>query len=57
MIKLIVAADESWAIGYQNELLYHIKEDIKRFKALTTGIIVVMGRKLGVYANGAPLPN
>ena len=33
MIKLIVAADENWAIGYQNELLYHIKEDMKRFKA------------------------
>lgn len=58
MIKLIVAADESWAIGYQNELLYHIKEDMKRFKALTTGNIVVMGRKtLESMPNGAPLPN
>ena len=58
MIKLIVAADENWAIGYQNELLYHIKEDMKRFKALTTGNIVVMGRKtLESMPNGAPLPN
>ena len=31
MIKLIVAADENWAIGYQNELLYHIE---RRHEAL-----------------------
>lgn len=58
MIKLIVAADENWAIGCQNELLYHIKEDMKRFKRLTTGNIVVMGRKtLESMPNGAPLAN
>lgn len=58
MIKLIVAVDENWAIGYQNNLLYHIKEDLKRFKNLTTGHIIVMGRKtLESMPKSAPLPN
>lgn len=58
MIKLIVAVDENWAIGYQNNLLYHIKDDLKRFKNLTTGHIIVMGRKtLESMPKSAPLPN
>jgi len=45
MIRLIVAHDEARGIGYKNKLLYHIKEDLQRFKRLTEGHVVVMGRK------------
>ena len=33
------------AIGYQNRLLYHIKSDLTRFRELTTGHAIIMGRK------------
>lgn len=57
MLKLIVAVDENWAIGKDNELLFHIKEDLMRFKSLTLGQNVVMGRKtLESMPKGAPLP-
>lgn len=44
-ISLIVAVNENFAIGNKNELLYHIKDDLLRFKELTSGNFVVMGRK------------
>lgn len=44
-IKLIVAVDSNFGIGYQNELLFRVKEDLQRFRELTTGHFVVMGRK------------
>lgn len=44
-IKSIVAIDLNNAIGYKNELLYKVPEDLKRFKELTTGHHVLMGRK------------
>jgi len=44
-MKAIVAIDENWAIGKDNKLLFHIKEDLQRFKTLTIGRAVVMGRK------------
>ena len=57
-MKAIVAVDENWAIGYENELLYHISEDLQRFKALTSGNVVIMGRKtLESLPKGKPLPN
>lgn len=43
-MRAIVAVDENWAIGKDNELLFHISEDLKRFKDLTTGCFVIMGR-------------
>lgn len=42
-MNLIVSVDNNWAIGRGNSLLYHISEDMKRFKALTVGNVVVMG--------------
>jgi dihydrofolate reductase len=45
MISAIVAVDNNWGIGYNGDLLEHIPEDLKYFKELTTGHIVVMGRK------------
>ena len=44
-IKLIVAVDNNFGIGYKNELLFRVKEDLRRFRELTTGHFVVMGRK------------
>ncbi len=44
-MKLIAAVDKNWAIGKDNQLLIHIPDDMKRFRAYTTGNTVVMGRK------------
>ncbi len=45
MISIIVAVSEDLGIGKNNELLWHIPEDLKRFKRLTYGKTVIMGRK------------
>ena len=56
MISVIVAVAENGTIGDKNTLLWHIKEDMKHFRTLTTGHPVVMGRK--TYDSlGRPLPN
>ena len=56
MLPLIAAVAENGVIGDRNTLLWHISEDLRRFKALTTGHPVVMGRK--TYESlGRPLPN
>lgn len=56
MISLIVAVAENGVIGDKNSLLWHISEDLKHFKTLTSGHPVVMGRK--TYESlGRPLPN
>ena len=44
-INIIVAIAENRAIGFENKLLYWLPNDLKRFKALTTGHIIIMGRK------------
>ena len=54
---LIAAVDQNWAIGYQNKLLARISPDLKRFKALTLGHPVLLGRKtLETFPGGKPLP-
>ena len=45
MISIIVAVAENGVIGDKNALLWHISEDLKHFKSVTTGHPVVMGRK------------
>ncbi|MCX5774385.1 MAG: dihydrofolate reductase [Fusobacteria bacterium] len=45
MINIIVAIDENFGIGKENQLLVHIREDLNYFKEKTLGQIVVMGRK------------
>lgn len=41
----IVSTDKNWGIGYKNQLLAHIPGDMEFFRSLTTGNVVVMGRK------------
>ena len=40
-MNLIVAVDENWAIGYNNELLVSIPDDMKFFRETTTGKVVI----------------
>lgn len=55
-MKMIVSVDKNWGIGKENELLLRISEDMKRFRKLTTGNIIIMGRKtLESFPNGNPL--
>ena len=57
-MNLIVAVDNNWAIGYQGELLVSIPNDHKMFRELTTGHVVVLGRKtLATFPQGLPLKN
>ena len=45
MLSIIVAKARNNIIGKNNQLLWHLPDDMKRFKALTTGHPVIMGRK------------
>lgn len=56
-MNMIAAVSENNGIGYENALLFHIKEDMKFFREKTIGKTVVMGRKtLESMPNGKPLP-
>lgn len=56
IISLIAAIGKNRELGKDNKLLWHIPEDMKRFKNLTTGHVVIMGRK--TYESiGKALPN
>ena len=56
MVSIIVAVAENGVIGDKNTLLWHISEDLKHFKAVTTGHPVIMGRK-AYESLGRPLPD
>ncbi|MBO5800258.1 MAG: dihydrofolate reductase [Paludibacteraceae bacterium] len=56
MISIIVACSENNVIGKDNGLIWRLSNDLKRFKALTTGHAIVMGRKT-FESIGRPLPN
>jgi len=57
-MNLIANVDANWAIGYKDKLLVSIPEDMKRFRLITTGHTVVLGRKtLAGFPNGLPLKN
>lgn len=56
-INLIVAIGEDGAIGKNGDLIWKIPEDLKRFKSLTTGHPVIMGRKTWESLPKRPLPN
>ena len=55
-MNLIVAVDENWAIGNRNKLLVSIPADMKFFREMTKGNVVVMGRKtMESFPGGQPL--
>ena len=55
-MNLIVAVDRNWAIGKGGDQLVYLPADLKRFKALTTGHPVILGRKtLATFPGGRPL--
>lgn len=57
-MKLLLAVDSNFAIGKDGDMLFRIPEDQKRFRKLTTGNIIVMGRKtLDSFPSSKPLPN
>ncbi len=56
MISIIVAVSEDWGIGKENDLLWNISEDLKRFKSLTMGNTVIMGKKTWESLPRKPLP-
>lgn len=57
MISIIAAVAQNMAIGYQNKLLYWLPNDLKRFKSLTTGHTIIMGRKTFESLPKGALPN
>ena len=56
MISIIVAVSDDWGIGRGNELLWSLPEDLRRFKKLTYGKTVIMGKKTWESLPRRPLP-
>ncbi len=57
-MKAIVAVDRKWAIGKDGNLLVRLPGDMKNFRRITTGNVIIMGRKtLESMPGGKPLPN
>ena len=54
---MIAAVARNRAIGYKNKLIYWLPNDLKRFKALTTGHTIVMGRRTFESLPKGALPN
>ena len=56
MITVIAAIAKNYALGKDNDLIWHLPADLKRFKKVTTGHYIVMGRNT-FESIGRPLPN
>lgn len=56
-VNMIAAVARNRAIGYQNKLIYWLPNDLKRFRLLTTGHTIVMGRKTFESLPKGALPN
>ncbi len=57
MVNIIAAVARNRAIGFQNKLLYWLPNDLKRFKQLTTGHTIIMGRNTYLSLPKGALPN
>lgn len=55
-ISIIVAIADNYAIGKDNKLLWHLPEDLKRFKRITEGHPVIMGKRTYYSLPRRPLP-
>ncbi len=56
-MNAIVVVDQNWAIGREGDLLFSLPTDMKRFRSLTLGGTVILGRKtLDSFPGGRPLP-
>lgn len=57
-MQIIVNVNPRWGIGSENQLLVHIRADMRRFRSMTTDHTIIIGRKtLATFPNGKPLPN
>ena len=57
-MKMIAAVNNNWGIGSDNDLLYHISEDMKFFRSKTKDNVIIVGRKtLESFPGGKPLKN
>ena len=56
MISMIFAVGENYELGYNNKLLWHLKNDLINFKKLTLNKTIIMGRKT-FESLGRLLPN
>ena len=56
-ISIIAAIAQNNALGYKNQLLYHLPDDLKRFKKLTSGHTVIMGKNTYDSLPNGALPN
>lgn len=56
-LSIIVAISRNHGIGFENKLLYWLPNDLKRFKALTTGHTIIMGRNTFESLPKGALPN
>lgn len=56
-INIIAAVARNRAIGYNGDMVYFIKEDLRRFRQLTTGHTVIMGRRTFHSLPKGALPN
>ena len=57
MISIVVAIAENGAIGYKNDLLWHLPADLKRFKEMTAGHSIIMGSRTFRSLPKGALPN
>lgn len=57
MLSILVAVAKNGAIGKDNDLIWYLSDDLKRFKALTTGHTIIMGRKTFESLPKGALPN
>ena len=56
IVSIIVAVAENGVIGSENQLIWHLSDDLKNFKKITTGHCIIMGRNT-FESIGKPLPN
>lgn len=56
-VSVIVAAGENGEIGIRGEMIWHLREDLKRFKRITSGCPVIMGRRTWESLPKRPLPD